>query len=343
MTRTQFALAVRADAKWVENAARLLGRRLSYTVEEARWLGLVRLLNHEFGVPLARAAGLAGSVLRLPADSGSVPILEAPGGEAALVVDLARYHSTFVATLSAALQHGGPRRRGRKRGENAPRDPLAEAAAYGVDLTLFQYTLERTVAERLDELAGSAEFLADVRVVGALREPIESESAPRRPARFGPMLHALRAAAIDFVVVGGVAGVAHGQARVTFDLDICYDPASGNAARLAALLADWGAYPRGVAHRLPFFMDARQLRVTPVLTLLTKEGAIDVLDRVAGVGGYAESLARSVEVEAFGVPFRTLDLPALVAAKRAAGRTKDRESLLELEALLAIREGVSAS
>jgi hypothetical protein len=42
----------------------------------------------------------------------------------------------------------------------------------------------------------------------------------------------------------------------------------------------------------------------------------------------------------FGKTIRVLDLPALIRAKRAAGRPKDLEAVAELEALLAERERV---
>ena len=29
-------------------------------------------------------------------------------------------------------------------------------------------------------------------------------------------------------------------------------------------MAEWRAYPRGIERGLPFFMDARQLRITPI-------------------------------------------------------------------------------
>ena len=36
------------------------------------------------------------------------------------------------------------------------------------------------------------------------------------------LIEALAAASVDFVVVGGVAVVAHGHVRATLDLDVCY-------------------------------------------------------------------------------------------------------------------------
>lgn len=152
------------------------------------------------------------------------------------------------------------------------------------------------------------------------------------------MVRGLDAAGVRCVVVGGVAAAAQGATYVTHDLDICYDPAEDNLTRLAQLLASWHAYPRGVEPGLPFFMDTRTFRTTPVMTLQTTEGAIDVLDRINGVGEFAAVVAASAPLESFGVRFRVLTLPALIRAKRAAGRPKDVAQLPELEALLALRK-----
>ena len=156
---------------------------------------------------------------------------------------------------------------------------------------------------------------------------------------FATLVQGLKARDIKFVVVGGVAASAHGSRRVTDDLDICYDSGKANVERLASLLNEWKAYPRGIEKGLPFFMDERQFRTTPLMTLTTSEGFIDVLDIVKGVGDYGECHARSIRVEAFNESFRVLDLPALIAAKRAAGRPKDIDQLPELEALLALEKG----
>lgn len=90
-----------------------------------------------------------------------------PDGSAWLTLDLARYHSTFGASLTAALRHDGPRRLGRPpaRATRRRRDPLAEAAAYGVDLSLLRASLRRTPAERMDSLDADAAFLDAARRV----------------------------------------------------------------------------------------------------------------------------------------------------------------------------------
>ncbi len=150
------------------------------------------------------------------------------------------------------------------------------------------------------------------------------------------MIQGLVQAGVEFVVVGGVAAAAHGSARVTNDLDVCYEASPENRARLAERLLGWHAYLRGVEPGLPFVLDARTLRDVPLLTLVTTEGELDVMDRVAGVGEFAAVRDRSVEIEAFGVHVRVLSLPALIDAKRASARPKDLSQLPELEALLAL-------
>lgn len=153
---------------------------------------------------------------------------------------------------------------------------------------------------------------------------------------FASMLRGLADAEAHFVVVGGLAATAHGSRRVTDDIDICYDTSRNNVERLANLLLGWKAYPRGIEEGLPFFMDTRQFKITPIMTLTTREGFIDVLDVVKGVGSFAECRERSIPVEAFDVRFRVLDLRALIDAKRATARPKDLDQLPELEALLAL-------
>ena len=158
---------------------------------------------------------------------------------------------------------------------------------------------------------------------------------------FETILTVLIARDIRFVLIGGVAATVHGSARFTNDIDICYDAAADNIERLIALLAEWNAYLRGVEPGLPFILDARTFRTTPILTLTTSMGAIDLLDLVPGVGDYHAAFAKSELVQIGAVEFRALTLEALIGSKRATRRKKDIEHLIELEAILALRRGGS--
>ena len=151
------------------------------------------------------------------------------------------------------------------------------------------------------------------------------------------IITALVADGIKFVVIGGVAATIQGSARFTNDIDICYEPSDDNIEHLAARLRRWNAYLRGVERGLPFTMDARTFRTTPIMTLTTEAGNIDVMDDVKGVGDYAAVLKASEVFEIGDVEFRSLSLDALIASKRAVRRPKDVEHLIELEALRALR------
>lgn len=150
------------------------------------------------------------------------------------------------------------------------------------------------------------------------------------------MVSGLTESNVRFVVIGGVAGVAHGSRRVTNDLDICYDPDVENRRRLAARLGRWHAYPRGVELGLPFVLDEVTLFRAPMLTLRTDEGDLDCFTGVKGVGTYDHVVGSSEPVSVGDLQFRILSLAALIKAKRAAGRPKDQEALLELEALASL-------
>ncbi|MEX2154408.1 MAG: nucleotidyl transferase AbiEii/AbiGii toxin family protein [Gemmatimonadaceae bacterium] len=155
---------------------------------------------------------------------------------------------------------------------------------------------------------------------------------------FEEILAALVAQGVRFVVIGGIAATIHGSARFTNDIDICYDTGPDNLERLVRLLAGWHAYLRGVEPGLPFVLDVRALRTTPIMTLTTDVGAIDLLDRVPGVGDYTAAVAVSELVRIGRVEFRALRLESLIASKRAVRRPRDIEHLIELEALLALRK-----
>lgn len=155
---------------------------------------------------------------------------------------------------------------------------------------------------------------------------------------FEEIIRALVASQVRFVVIGGVAAAIQGSVRLTNDIDICYDAEVANIRKLVAVLQRWHAYLRGIERGLPFVLDVRAVQTSPILTLTTDAGDIGILDRVPGVGGYHQVHAASERVTIGRTRFRSLTLPALIAAKRATGRPKDREHLIELEALLALRQ-----
>ncbi len=151
--------------------------------------------------------------------------------------------------------------------------------------------------------------------------------------QFDQLLPALVHAGVEFVLVGGVAGVIHGAARVTYDVDIVYSRSVANLERLTSALAPFAPYLRDAPPGLPFRWELRTLRHGLNFTLTTGAGDIDLLGEIIGGGTYEQLVAHSIEIEAFGVRFRCVTLSKLIELKRAAGRPKDLEAIAELEAL----------
>ena len=162
MTARQTAVAAGADLKWIVNSAALLGRRVRYDRQQAKWWGLVWLLTEQLGLSLRGAAAVATVALRGGSSSTQVIAGADPSGSASLIVDLARYESIFLANLSRALVHETPRRRGRPPLLGL-KSGLTTARHYGVDLGLIQSAIRRTPAERLALLEKNAAFVRDMR------------------------------------------------------------------------------------------------------------------------------------------------------------------------------------
>jgi predicted nucleotidyltransferase len=153
--------------------------------------------------------------------------------------------------------------------------------------------------------------------------------------RFRDLLHRLNEAGVEFVVIGGLAVIAHGHVRATVDLDICYARTPENLQRLVAALAPIHPRLRGAPPELPFFWDERTLRNGLNFTLVTDAGDLDTLGEVTGLGNYDDIALRAIEIDLHGTHVRVLSLEDLIRSKAAAGRAKD---LVDLEALRALAE-----
>lgn len=143
---------------------------------------------------------------------------------------------------------------------------------------------------------------------------------------------------VEFVVIGGVAGLAHGLAHVTFDVDVCYRRSSDNIERLCNVLSPLHPALRGAPPDLPFKFDVATVASGLNFTLTTDLGDLDLLGEVAGLGEYEAVSAASETLPLYGLSIQVLTIEGLLAAKRAAGRRKDIELIIELEALLELRK-----
>ncbi len=201
----------------------------------------------------------------------------------------------------------------------------------GIDLTSLRENLKHTIDERLEQHRQSAHQVeAFARAIRAGKG-----ASTRRPFVFDPqpLLRILADGHVEFVLIGGLAMVARGSNYVTKDLDVCYERSSANVVALANTLAPIHPYLRGAPPGLPFRFDPATILAGLNFTLDTDLGQLDLLGEVSGVGGYAQALSQSTEEIVCGLRIRVLTIDGLIASKKAAGRLKDRNHVLELEEL----------
>ncbi|MGH2994101.1 MAG: nucleotidyl transferase AbiEii/AbiGii toxin family protein [Solirubrobacterales bacterium] len=164
----------------------------------------------------------------------------------------------------------------------------------------------------------------------------------RRPAEWPDldvhdMLHRLTSAGVDFVVIGGIALILHGSARLTRDLDIVFAPDDANLDALGKVLVDMKAQLREADEGIPFVPDGRTLRNVELLTLVTSAGWLDVHRRPKAAPRY-ETLRRNAErVDVGGFSVLVASPDDLIAMKSAAARPRDLSDLEELEAVKRLR------
>jgi predicted nucleotidyltransferase len=152
--------------------------------------------------------------------------------------------------------------------------------------------------------------------------------------KFGQILEVLSKGEIRFIVVGGLAAMAQGNARSTYDVDVVYSRQRENIRRLADVVGRLQPYLRGAPPGLPFTWDEKTIRMGLNFTLTTSLGDLDLLGEVTGAGTYEQLLPHSEEMVLFGVKCRCATLERLIQMKRAAGRPKDMLVIAELVALL---------
>lgn len=95
--------------------------------------------------------------------------------------------------------------------------------------------------------------------------------------------------AVEFVLIGGVAGNIHGSARLTYDMGVVYARTSANFKRIAETLKTCAPYLRGAPSGLPFKLNVATLRNGLNFTLVTNLGDLDLLGEVVGGGMGAKS------------------------------------------------------
>jgi predicted nucleotidyltransferase len=148
------------------------------------------------------------------------------------------------------------------------------------------------------------------------------------------ILRRLTTGGVDFVVIGGIALVLLGSARMTRDLDIVFAPDEANLDALGRVLVDLDARLRAIEDDVPFVPDGATLRTVQLLTLSTSAGWFDVHRIVEGAPSYPRLRANAERVDLGEFTVLVASPNDLIAMKQAAGRPQD---MIDVETLAAIK------
>jgi len=147
------------------------------------------------------------------------------------------------------------------------------------------------------------------------------------------LLQRLADSGVEFVIIGGFAGVLHGSALVTRDLDICAVLTPSNIERLREALKDLNPQHRMTPQALSFLQVPKPGESVNNLYLKTDWGIVDILSSVLGLGGLEQITGRAEEIVIGGRTCRLMGIDDLIKAKESMGREKDALAAKELKAI----------
>ena len=161
---------------------------------------------------------------------------------------------------------------------------------------------------------------------------------------FQAVMEGLHRHEVRFLLVGGMAVVAHGYGRMTYDIDLVIQLTPANIRRTFEALAQLDFRPR-IPVTVAEFSDPNNREKW------SREKGMIVLNFFSGKADpctidlfirepfpFDETFAKAVPSAVNGIPFRYVDLNTLIQMKREAGRPVDLEDIRHLEQLAADHE-----
>jgi hypothetical protein len=157
------------------------------------------------------------------------------------------------------------------------------------------------------------------------------------------ILRALNDANAHYLIVGGLAVVAHGYPRLTVDIDIVLSLERENVLRAMKALHAIGYRPLAPVKAEQFADEAlreswrreKQMIVFQMMNLDRASTRLDIF--VSEPFDFAEEYAQAVWLDVAGIPSPVLRIETLIAMKEQANRPKDLGDAGELKKLLDIR------
>jgi predicted nucleotidyltransferase len=142
---------------------------------------------------------------------------------------------------------------------------------------------------------------------------------------FRDFIKALNDQEVKYILVGGVAVILHGHARVTGDMDIRVDCSEDNYKKLAKAFHQF--------HMPVFDMILKKFldnKANDVFSFGRNPVGIDIMTAVKGLN-FEETYSLSTIFDDDGLPVRIIHINHLIQAKQAAGRLKDLDDINQLQ------------
>src|SRR5437588_11222359 len=154
---------------------------------------------------------------------------------------------------------------------------------------------------------------------------------------FIPIFAALEAAGVHYVVVGGVATVFHGYARLTVDIDLVVHLEPANCLKAIKVLTELGFKPRAPVNPNDFadpqvrqrWIEEKGLTVMTFYRLIPTPLEVDLFLREPF--DFGDLWRNRADFQINGTPIHVIDKQSLITMKRAAARSRDLEDVEALE------------
>src|SRR3989338_1654118 len=139
---------------------------------------------------------------------------------------------------------------------------------------------------------------------------------------------------VDFVLVGGLAAVAHVTSTMTQDMDVCLSFKPENIKRLLVALQDIHPTVRAGGGKIPLTeYSAERLAELGNVYVMTDLGELDLLGQIAGLGDYEKVKTAAEPISLLGLTCLIFSIEALIRTKETLNRPKDKQVVLELRVI----------
>src|SRR6478672_9493597 len=126
------------------------------------------------------------------------------------------------------------------------------------------------------------------------------------------LLRRLATENVEFVLVGGMAAIAHGSASVTEDADVCIRFDEPTLRGVFRALEGLNPRERMNAAKPSLGSDPQKYVGYRNLYVTTDEGVLDLLGEISGVGKFEQVQANAISLEVAGVSIKVIGLRDLI-------------------------------